>query len=212
MKNLILPGFLLSSLLFLVSCSSDGSSSGTSASNSPAATTVSTSAMPGSSQSAMADVLRIGDTLSIQLTGVPLEEQQRFEQSVNDRGEIAMPLIGNFVAAGKTISALTATIINTYRERKIFNNPSVLIVALQRYINVGGEVRAPQRIIYTNDLTALKAISSCGYFTDYAEKKNIKILRGQEVIMFNAVEAQKNPALDIALQAGDQIQVARTIF
>jgi polysaccharide export outer membrane protein len=207
---------LITGLLLLSGCagSPQASSPANSMGSTPSATM--TSPSPGSVNPANPpvenDVLRVGDSLSIRLTGVPVEDQEQLSEDINDKGEISMPLVGNFQAAGKTISALTAEIITAYREKKIYNNPSILIVPLQRFVNVGGEVRNPQRITYTLDLTVLKAISACGSFTDYADRKKIKILRGQNVIYFNSVDAFKDPSLDFPLQAGDQVQVARTIF
>lgn len=158
------------------------------------------------------DIIRCGDVLLIRLTGVPDNEGGVYEETVIDEGTISMPLLGSFKAAGKTLGKLKAEIEAAYRERKIYATPNVTVSQSQRFINVLGEVRAPQRVIFTPDMTILKAISACGGFTDYAQKREVKLSRGGKVYLFNAVEALKDPSKDIPLRAGDQIQVPRTIF
>lgn len=158
------------------------------------------------------DIIRRGDKLVIRLSGVPDTEGGVYEEPVTDDGMISMPLLGSFKAAGKTLGQLKREIEAAYRERKIYATPNVTVTQQERYINVLGEVRAPQRVVYTPDLTILKAISACGGFTDYAQKRQVKLLRGGKVYIFNAVDALQDPSKDIGLQAGDQIQVPRTIF
>lgn len=158
------------------------------------------------------DVIRRGDVLLIRLTGVPDNEGGVYEETVIDEGTISMPLLGSFKAAGKTLGQLKSEIEAAYREKKIYATPNVTVSQSQRFINVLGEVRAPQRVVFTPDMTILKAISACGGFTDYAQKREVKLSRGSKVYVFNAVEALKDPSKDIPLQAGDQIQVPRTIF
>lgn len=158
------------------------------------------------------DIIRCGDVLTIRLTGVPDAEGGVYEETVIDEGTISMPLLGSFKAAGKTLGKLKAEIEAAYRERKIYATPNVTVAQSPRFINVLGEVRSPQRVVYTPDMTVLKAISACSGFTDYAQKRDVKISRGGKVYVFNAVDALKDPTKDIPLQAGDQIQVPRTIF
>jgi protein involved in polysaccharide export with SLBB domain len=159
-----------------------------------------------------ADIIRTGDTLVLRVSGVPEGEGGVYEEPVSEDGAISMPLVGSFRAAGKSTSALKAEIEAAYRDKKIYATPSVTIVQQARFVNVIGEVRSPQRVPYTSDLTMLKVISACGGFTDYANRGSVKILRGPKVITFNATQALENPSKDLPLQAGDQIQVPRTIF
>ncbi len=173
------------------------------------------STMPGlvGDNGAMAsDILRVGDAIQIRLTGVPVEEEKLIEEKVDDDGFISMPLAGRFKADGLTTSQVKLKIEQTYREKKIYATPNVTIITQQRYVNVSGEVRIPQRVLFTNDLTVMRAITACGGFTDYADRDDVKVLRKNQVFKFNAIEVLKNPGQDIPLQAGDQIQVPRTIF
>ncbi|SDU21851.1 polysaccharide export outer membrane protein [Verrucomicrobium sp. GAS474] len=159
------------------------------------------------------DILRPGDILTIRLTGVPNEESFISEMKVDEKGDISMPYIPtSFRAAGYTSTRLKQAIEDAYRSRHIFTTPNITIVPQARFVNVNGEVRSPQRIVFTNDLTALKAVTACGGFTDFANRRDIQILRKTGVLHLNALEAIKNPSIDIPLQAGDQVQIPRSIF
>ncbi len=173
-----------------------------------------TSVSPAISKSPVvrSDVIRTGDTLVIRLSGVPEGEGGIYENPVTDDGMISMPLVGSFKASGKSVGELKGEIEAAYRDGKIYANPNITIVQQARFINVIGEVRNPQRVAYTSDLSVLKAISACGGFTDYANRRSVKVLRGSQVIRFNANVAIENPSKDLPLEAGDQLQVPRTIF
>jgi polysaccharide export outer membrane protein len=172
----------------------------------------SSGATPQAGGESRPDIIRVGDVLVLRLTGVPDGEGGLYEEPVTDEGKISMPLVGQFKAAGKTPAELKKEIETAYVEKKIYSTPNITVVQQMRFINVIGEIRAPQRVPYTSDMTGLKAVSACGGFTDYANRSSVKILRGKQVIRFNALEALNNPTKDIPLQAGDQLQVPRTIF
>lgn len=123
-----------------------------------------------------------------------------------------MPLVGRFKAAGLASAQLKLKIEQAYRDRKLYSTPNITIIVQQRFVNISGEVRIPQRVAFTNDLTVLRAITACGGFTDYADRRKVKILRGNDVFDFDAKEAFLDPSKDVPMVAGDQIQVPRTIF
>jgi len=129
-----------------------------------------------------------------------------------DAGVISLPLLGNFKAAGKTSTQLKSEIEAAYRDKKLYTTPNVTVSLEQRFINVLGEVRSPQRVGLTGDMTFLRALTACGGFTDYAKKREVRLMRAGKVYIVDAVEILKDPSKDIPLQAGDQIQVVRTIF
>jgi protein involved in polysaccharide export with SLBB domain len=168
----------------------------------------------GSEVGGNADILRVGDIITIRLSGVPVGSGDAgvYEAKVDDAGFIQMPLVGKFKAAGSSTTQLASQIEQAYISQRIYATPSVTIIPQTRFVNVNGEVRGPQRVLYTNDLTALGAITACGGFTEYADKRNILILRGGQVFSFDAVNAQRTAGADVSLQPGDQVQVKRTIF
>ena len=81
-----------------------------------------------------------------------------------------------------------------------------------RQVSVGGAVKAPQRVAFTADITALAAINAAGGFNEFANQTKVRILRGRNVIPLNCKEVRKNPSLDVRLQPGDIIEVPESFF
>ena len=159
------------------------------------------------------DLLRGGDTLIIRLTGVPSQDQGIFEVKIDESGKISMPHIGSLVAANNTTVELKKLIESTYLNEEIFTNPNVTVdLKEQRFVDVTGEVRMPQRVPYTKDLTALGAVAACGGFTDFANRRRVRLTQGGQTQEFNAKEIQADQGRDIRLKPNDKIQVDRSIF
>ena len=159
------------------------------------------------------DVFRKGDFLTIELNGVPAGEAGSFQVKVDESGNISLPHIVNVRAEGLNTVTLKEKIEVMYKMGQIYNNPNVAITPQQaRFIAVSGEIRSPQRLYHAKDLTALGAIATCGGFTDYADRRNVKLLRDGQVITFDAVEMLEDPTKDIPLLPDDKIQVDRSIF
>ena len=162
--------------------------------------------------SAPVDVIRPGDKITVRLTGVPSDEYV-IEVEIPASGDITVPLLTrSFHASGRNSSELAAEITEAYKTDKIFTNPNVTVIPEERYVTVGGDVRGPSRVAYTPDMTVLTAINSCGGFTEYANRKAVRITRGQQIFTVNAVQATSMPNADPKLYPGDQIYVPRTIF
>lgn len=159
------------------------------------------------------DPFRKGDFVKVELSGVPAQDQSVFELKVDESGNISMPHIGSIKAEGLNSAALKEKIEVMYKMAQIYNNPNVSVTSLQaRYVSVSGEVRAPQRIYHAKDLTALGAIATCGGFTDFSDRRRVKLLRDGKVIVFNAIEMIEDPTKDIPLLPEDIIQVQKSVF
>jgi protein involved in polysaccharide export with SLBB domain len=194
-KALLLPGLFLGCLL-LSGCGGSNSS--------PAAN--SNSIVPS-------DAIRIGDKITVRLTGVPPDQTYINEIQIPESGDITLPeLTQNFHAAGIRPGELAAQITDAYKRNQIYTNPNVTVIPEERYVNVGGDVRSPARVLYTPDLTLLGAINSCGGFDEYADKHHVRILRGTQIITVDAAAASRTAGLDPVVYPGDQITVPRTIF
>jgi protein involved in polysaccharide export with SLBB domain len=160
----------------------------------------------------VSDVMRVGDKIDIRLTGTP-DEGYFITTQIPTSGEISVPLISHsFHATGRTSGDLAAEITQAYKSEQIYTTPNVTVIPEERFVSVGGEVRGPTRVAYTPDLTLLGAINSCGGFTDYAKRNNVRILRGTQAIYIDAAAAARTPGADPTLLPGDQIYVSRTIF
>jgi len=174
-------------------------------------------ALPATNNGALgldvSDLLRIGDTIIIRLTGVPQADQGIFEVKIDESGKISMPYIGSLSASNATTVQLKKLIETTYIKEEIFTNPNVTVdLKEQRFVDVTGEVRMPQRVPYTKDLTAMGAVAACGGFTDFANRRRVKLSQGGVTREFNAKEIQADQGRDIKLTPNDKIQVDRSIF
>lgn len=161
-------------------------------------------------------VLRPGDQIEIRLGGVPAEEVSQVTglYTVDGDGFINMPHIGKVRAAGATQSQLQGAIESNYKTQQIYTNPSITLAVPNsaRFVDVGGDVRSPQRVPFTADLTVLGAITASGGFTEYADQSKVSLMRDGQVIMINVKEVRKDPTKDIKLKPGDKLQVAQSFW
>lgn len=166
--------------------------------------------------SAIDATFRVGDTMELRIGGVPSEETQLITGSytVDGEGFINLPHIGKIRAAGLSQAELQRSVEAAYRGGEIYTNPSITIAVptVARFVNVSGDVRQPRRVEYTTDLTVLGAISAAGGFTDYADQRKVRLLRGKEVRMIDVKAVRSNPSLDIVLLPGDQIEVPQSFW
>lgn len=158
------------------------------------------------------EVLNAGDMLTIDFSGVS-NPPEKVQTRIKEDGTINLPLIGKVPAAGLTRGELEEEIHNRYVDR-FFNRLTVNVLAENRFIYVSGEVKDPGRVIYSGDMTVLKAIAAAGDFTDFANRGNIQVTRRSgEIITVDAEEARENPQEeDIQVLPGDRIDVKRRWF
>jgi protein involved in polysaccharide export with SLBB domain len=155
------------------------------------------------------DIIRVGEQLTIEFFETNLG---KIEQPVADDGTITLPLLPERVAAGgKKVSELQDNLRNLYVPR-YFHRMTVNIKRENRYYWVRGEVKRPGQLNYTGDMTLTKAISAAGDFTEYADRKNIEIIRGNGVkTKVKWKDALKNPSrYDLAIYPGDTVHVPQS--
>jgi protein involved in polysaccharide export with SLBB domain len=159
------------------------------------------------------EVLRVGDSLTVTFTDTPTTIPP-FQDKIKEDGTITLTLNQTFKADGKTRGALEKEI----RARYVPDYYKYLTVTVTPDVNtrwyyIEGEVRQPSRQIYTSRITVLKAIASAGGFTDFANKKKVKLTRvdGRSYTV-NCVKALDNPALDLEIYPGDKIHVPRRLW
>jgi protein involved in polysaccharide export with SLBB domain len=161
-------------------------------------------------------VLRVGDPIELRIGGVPQDEQIQVNNTytVDATGAVSLPYINKVNAAGLTPAQLARAIEEAYRAGKIYTNPNVTILMqpAARFVNVGGAVRTPMRVPFTEDMTLLTAINAAGGFNDFADQKRVRLLRGSKVQIFDVRQFRKNPSKDIGLQPGDRVEVPQTLF
>jgi protein involved in polysaccharide export with SLBB domain len=160
--------------------------------------------------------LRPGDTMDLKIGGVPSTEISSVsgQYTIDGEGNINLPYIGRLKIAGLAPGAAQAMIESVYKARKIYTNPNIVITMQpqSRFVNVGGEVKSPQRVPFTPDLTVLSAINAAGGFSPFADQRRIRLLRGQKVTIIDAKKIRSNPSRDVQLEPGDQVEVPQSLF
>jgi polysaccharide export outer membrane protein len=155
--------------------------------------------------------LRIGDQLQVRLETGGSGQVQAYDVVVDENGEITLPLVGRIKAEGAAFGELGERIQAHYVPRYYVRCTATVLVTI-RFFYVGGEVRAPGRFNWTDDITLLKAISSAGGFTDYAKRTKVEVTRGKQKLVYDCEDLRQNPHKDFRIQPGDSIYVPRSIF
>jgi protein involved in polysaccharide export with SLBB domain len=159
------------------------------------------------------EVLRVGDSLTITFIDTPTPIPP-FQEKIKEDGTITLALNQPFTADGKTRGELEKEIRKFY----VPDYYKYLTVTVTPDVNtrlyyVDGEVKTPSRQNYISRLTVLKAIATAGGFTDFANKKKVKLTRvdGRSQTV-NCVKALDKPSLDPEVYPGDKIHVPRRIW
>jgi polysaccharide export outer membrane protein len=156
--------------------------------------------------------LHIGDTVTITLTGVP-DELVPQEKPIKEDGTITLQDVGRVQAAGKTAGELEDLIHSLYVPA-IYKHLNVTVKTTNdRVYYVRGEVRTPNREVYVGQITVTKAITSAGDFTDFANHKDVMLIRANgQHFKLNADAILNGEAPDPPVYPGDQIVVGRRLF
>ena len=155
--------------------------------------------------------LRIGDQIQIRIETSTTQPAQLLDVMVDERGEVALPLIDRLKADGLTSSELADRIQKTYVPR-YYVRCNVNVLVSSRFFYVGGEARSPGRYPWTKDVSLLKAINTAGGFSDYANRGGVELTRGKEKKTYNCETIRQHPENDVEIQPGDSIYVPRSIF
>jgi protein involved in polysaccharide export with SLBB domain len=162
-----------------------------------------------SSQMATNDLLHmvnVGDELTVAFND---QQIQPITDQVKQDGTITLIYSKPFHAAGKSIGDLQAEIHNAYVP-SYFKYLTVTIKTQERFFSVGGEVRGPGRQAFVSHMTVLGAIDAAGGFTDFSNKKRVKLTRrDNRQFTVNCVKALEDPTLDLEVFPGDKIFVPK---
>jgi polysaccharide export outer membrane protein len=135
--------------------------------------------------------LASGDKLRIEVY-----KDAQLSQSLQIRpdGKITLPLVGDVPAAGRTSVELRDAIAKSLQE--YMTDPTVTVIVTEttpQVIFVTGEVNKPGSYSLMNgQMSIIQAIAMAGGLTEFANKKDIRILRknsrGVETLRFNYKE------------------------
>jgi len=188
--------------------------SSSSKTNAKAATPTTATATAAASDEEVSGRLRPGDSLSIRIDAGPPTGQSPtpVDLSIDDQGNIELPLVGQIKAAGLTASELAERIQSNYVPRYYVRCVASVLVA-QRFFYVGGEVKTPGRFLWSEDTTLMKAINTASGFTDYANRRKVELARGKEPLqIFDCEDLMRHPAKDVPIRPGDTVTVPRSVF
>ena len=158
-----------------------------------------------------AELIHVGDSLTVVFSDLPTTPPT-LQVQVDENGKITLIENKTFTAVGKTRAELEKEIREGYVPQ-IYTKMTVTISRPERLFYVGGEVKNPGRQSYIGPITVLKSIQSAGDFTDFAQRKRVRLthLNGKTEII-NCIKAREDPKLDLAVVPGDTIHVPRRIF
>jgi polysaccharide export outer membrane protein len=166
---------------------------------------------PAPAPIAINDEYRVGpgDKLRVEVYKDP-----QLSQSVQVRpdGKITLPLIGDMEATGRTPIELRDTITASLKD--YVNTPTVTVIvveALASQIYVMGEVTHPGTMQLHGPTTILQALAMAGGFKEFANTKDVKVLRPNkgsiETLHFNYKDVLNGEAKPFYLRSGDTVIV-----
>ncbi len=150
-----------------------------------------------------------GDTIEILVLGEPDLSRT---VTIKPDGSIALPLIGEIRAGGRTTSQLAGELVRRYA--RYLKTPSIT-VAVREFggrIYILGQVNRPGEYQVRPGAGVLELLASAGGPTNRADLAKATIIRGKtETIQLNLLEAfAKNKNPDVKLQSGDVLYVPET--
>lgn len=159
----------------------------------------------------MAYRIQPGDVLQI---GVWHEPDLSMEVIVRPDGGISLPLVGEVMSGGKTLTEVHDVLVAKYG--KYIPDTDVFVAVRQlsgNKVYIIGKVARPSEFAVTRDTDIMQALSMAGGLTPFADANNIKVLRrteqGQIAIPFRYGDVEKGIGLDqnIVLHSGDVVVV-----
>jgi polysaccharide biosynthesis/export protein len=184
---------------------------GAAAQSMPAAAVAASAARPTDPIVPAGYVIGTDDVLSIVYWK---DKEMSADAKVRPDGRIALPLINEVQAAGLTPEQLQKRL--TEESKKFMEDASITVVVREvnsRKAFITGEVNKPGPYPLTSPTTVMQLISLAGGLRDYANSKNIMIMRtegGRQVALkfnYKDVASGKNLKQNIELQPGDTVVV-----
>ena len=142
------------------------------------------------------------------------DKEMSAEVVVRPDGRISLPLLNDVIAAGYTPDELRALLVKG--ASKYLEDPNATVVVKEihsRKVFVTGQVGKPGSYPLIGEMNVLQMIAHSGGLLEYADSKNIVIVRsehGQErrfKFNYKDVVKGKNVAQNISLRPGDTIIV-----
>lgn len=159
------------------------------------------------------DDFRVGDTLLVTFSGAASTDPpiQPYRDSIKDDGTITPPNLKAVVAVGKTPGQVQKELQERYD--KLYQHLTVTVVPTDRFYYVSGEVKIPGPRPYLGETDIVKAISAAGDFTDFANKRKVRLTRANgRTQVVDVKKILQDPQFDVPVYPGDKIYVPRKFF
>ena len=130
---------------------------------------------------------------------------------VNMEGSINFPFMGEILVSGLTLTQVRDKIQEAVSE--YLDDSSVDVKLLNDNISIIGEVTRPGRfLLYTEEINILEAISMAGDMTDFANRKEVRLIRNEgdvpQIITINTLDENIIFSSYYHMKPGDIIYVA----
>ncbi len=145
------------------------------------------------------------------IPGRPTDPPTTTGYLVDEEGNLALPLIGTLLAAGKTTTQLAADI--RAKLRAYLKEPTVS-VQFTTHISVLGEVNKPSLFVLNYPVISLpEALGLAGDLTTYARRDNVLVIRtvGSGKLVYQRLDLTKLNVLKspyYILQGGDVVYIS----
>lgn len=171
--------------------------------------------IPSQVEDGVITLLGMGDTVYLTVFGQPDMSSQL---TVDDQGNIVVPLLGQVPAGGRSPSVVAKDIAAGLRSQGYLTNPQVSIEVVRvrsRIASVLGDVAKPGRYVLDGRLSVLELLAKAGGLKETADDVAFVIRRdpkadgGQKRIEVAVANRQLSdrPVQDLQLEPGDVLYV-----
>jgi polysaccharide export outer membrane protein len=143
------------------------------------------------------------------------DEKMNGEVTVRPDGKVSLPLVNDIQAAGLTPEQLRAALEKAAAKFLAEPTATVIVKAVNsRKVHIVGSVVRPNTYPLAGDMTVLQLIALAGGLLEYADAKNITVLRKESgskdrplKFNFKDVSRGKNLQQNVSLKPGDTVIV-----
>jgi protein involved in polysaccharide export with SLBB domain len=190
-----------------------GAQGGTAPGSQAATPAVNPNTSPTATTNLSPEIAKVGDILLITFADLPPNVTlPAFDQRVREDGSITLIYNQRFQAVGKRTGDLEREIREFYVPAYFRNLTVTVRISPDRFYYVEGEVKLSSKFPYTTGITVSKAVASAGGFTDFANKRKVKLIRGNRSQTVNCNDVLKHPEKDPLVLPDDKIHVPRRIL
>lgn len=136
------------------------------------------------------------------------------EITVRPDGKVTLPLLNDIQAAGLSPEQLREAVLEAARKYVEDPNPTVIVKEIKsRKVFITGQVEKPGPYPLNGPTTILQLIATAGGLRDFADGKNISVMRNQQgqplvfAFSYQDLLKKKNLSQNIVLEPGDTVVV-----